>query len=212
VGKLKLDLSISLDGLAAGPNQSIDNPLGEGGEQLHEWGIHLEAFKRMHGEEGGGVNANSRFLDQMFENVGAIIMGRNMFGGGPGDWGDESWKGWWGDEPPFHLPVFVLTHHRREPLPLGDTTFHFVTEGIQVALERARQAAGDKDILCGGAQTGQQYLAAGLLDEIRLHIVPVFLGGGERLFDNLGSRSIHLEQIEAVEGPGVTHIRYRVSY
>ena len=138
-------------------------------------------------------------------------MGRNMFGGGPGPWGDEPWNGWWGDEPPFHHPVFVLTHHAREPLELKGTTFHFVTDGIESALEQAKEAAGGKDVaLGGGADVAQQYLAAGLIDELEISIVPLLLGSGARLFDNLDGAAIELEQIRAVEAPGVTHLKYRV--
>ena len=138
-------------------------------------------------------------------------MGRNMFGGGPGPWGDEPWNGWWGDEPPFHHPVFVLTHHAREPLELEGTTFHFVTDGIESALEQAKEAAGGKDVaLGGGADVAQQYLAAGLIDELEISIVPLLLGSGARLFDNLDGAAIELEQIRAVEAPGVTHLKYRV--
>src|SRR5918912_1345720 len=168
MSKLRLHITMSLDGYVAGPNQSVENPLGEGGEELHTWLIPLRAFREMHGEEGGEVNASTAVVERWWENVGATIMGRNMFGGGPGPWGDDPWRGWWGEEPPYHHPVFVLTHHAREPLEMrGGTTFHFVTEGIESALEQARAAAGGKDVwLAGGADVAQQYLAAGLLDEL----------------------------------------------
>jgi len=212
MGKLKAIITMSLDGYAAGPDQSEENPLGIGGEELHEWAFPLKAFRESHGREGGEVTASSPVVEGWTANVGAMIMGRNMFGGGPGPW-DESWTGWWGDDPPFHTPVFVLTHHEREPLEMqGGTTFHFVTDGIGSALDQAREAAGDQDIsIGGGAQAIQQYLAAGLLDELEISIVPLLLGGGERLLDNVGDAEIALEQLGAVEGVGVTHLSYRVA-
>jgi dihydrofolate reductase len=212
VSRFKLDIVVSLDGYVAGPNQGVDNPLGEGGDRLHAWVYPLEAFHRMHGDDQAGeVNASTPFVERMFENVGAVVMGRNMFGGGSGPWGDDPWDGWWGDDPPYHMPVFVVTHHEREPLEKqGGTTFFFVTDGIEAALDRGREASGDKDVLIGGgASVAQQYIAAGLLDEIQLHIVPVLLGAGARLFDNLGSNPTEFEQHEAIEAPGVTHIKYR---
>jgi dihydrofolate reductase len=153
MSRLRLQISISVDGYVAGPDQSEEQPLGEGGEQLHEWALKLAAWREPHGREGGEVNASSPVMEEMNENVGAVLMGRNMFGGGPGPWPeDPPWTGWWGDEPPFHTPVFVLTHHEREPLELSDTTFHFVTDGIEPALERAREAAAGRDVsLAGGA-------------------------------------------------------------
>jgi dihydrofolate reductase len=213
VGKLRFQISISADGFVAGPNPSEDDPLGEGGEQLHEWVIKLAAWREPHGREGGEVNASTPVIEEALENVGATVMGRNMFGGGPGPWGEQPWEGWWGDDPPFHTPVFVLTHHEREPLEKqGGTTFTFVTDGIESALEQAKEAAGDKDVsLGGGADVAQQYLAAGLIDELDLNVVPVLLGGGTRLFDNLAGADIALEQVRAIEAPGVTHIKYRVS-
>jgi dihydrofolate reductase len=209
--KLRFDVAISLDGYVAGPNQSEENPLGEGGMQLHEWIFGLEAWRDTHGEEGGGVNPSTAVVEKMQANVGASVMGRNMFGG-RGPWGDEPWNGWWGDDPPFHTPVFVVTHHAREPLEMeGGTKFNFVTDGIESALEQARDAAGDQDVhLGGGANVAQQYLKAGLIDELQLHLVPVLLGAGERLFDNLGDAEISLESTSVVEGPGVTHLAYRV--
>ena len=210
MSKLRLSITMSLDGYVAGPDQSETYPLGIGGEQLHDWLVPLRAFRESHGEEGGELNASTPIAEGILGDAGATIMGRNMFGGGPGPWDDESWKGWWGDNPPYHHPTFVLTHHAREPLEMqGGTTFHFVTEGIESALEQARAAAGDKDVtLGGGASAAQQYLAAGLLDEILVSIVPVLLGSGARLFDNLGDPKPKLEQVEAIEAPGVTHIRY----
>ena len=210
MGKVKVSISMSLDGYVAGPDQSEKNPLGIGGEQLHEWVVPLRAFREAHGEEGGEVNASTPIAKEILGNVGAVIMGRNMFGGGPGPWGDDPWKGWWGDNPPFHTPVFVLTYQARAPLEMqGGTTFYFVTDGIESALAKAREAAGDKDVsIGGGAAAVQQYLAADLLDEIVVSIVPVMLGSGARLFNNLGDPKPRLEQIEAIDAPGVTHIRY----
>lgn len=211
MSKLRFEISISADGYVAGPNQSEQNPLGEGGMRLHEWLLKLDAWRESHGQEGGEASASSEIVHQYMEGVGAVIMGRNMFGGGPGSW-DDSWRGWWGEDPPFHMPTFVLTHHRREPLEMeGGTTFHFVTDGIESALERAGEAAGDKDVrLGGGAEAAQQYLAAGLVDELQLNVVPVLLGAGERLFENVGA-DVELEQTRVVHTSEVTHIRYRVS-
>jgi dihydrofolate reductase len=211
VSKLRLQISVSIDGYVAGPNQSEDEPLGEGGEELHEWVLKTDAWRASHGREGGERSVSSEVVEAMFENVGASIMGRNMFGGGPGPWPeDPPWKGWWGDEPPYHHPVFVLTHHEREPLELSDTTFHFVTDGIEPALERAREAAAGKDIaLMGGADACNQYLAAGLVDEMTLCVAPVILGGGERLFDGVPSSVREVELVGAVDGPHATHLKSR---
>jgi dihydrofolate reductase len=213
MSKLRCDISISLDGFVAGPNQSEENPFGEGGERLHEWVVSLAAWREAHGHQGGEVNESARIVEESRESIGAGVMGRNMFGPiGGGPWRDEQWTGWWGDNPPYHYPVFILTHHARDPVEMtGGTTFHFVTDGIQSALERAKAAAGGKDVmLWGGAEAVNQYLAAGLLDELELHIVPVLLGGGARLFENLGHADVQLEQVRAVEAPGVTHVKYRV--
>jgi dihydrofolate reductase len=213
VSKFRCHISISADGFVAGPDQSADNPLGEGGESLHEWVFPLAAWREPHGMEGGEVNASTPIVEEMLVNAGAAVMGRNMFGPpGGGDWGDGEWKGWWGDDPPYHYDVFVVTHHARDPLTMdGGTTFHFVTDGIERALERAKESAGGQDVmLWGGAQVINQYLAAGLLDELELHVVPVLLGGGARLFDGVGAGN-ELEQLRAVEAPGVTHVRYRVT-
>jgi dihydrofolate reductase len=213
MSKLRCDISISLDGFVAGPNQSEESPLGEGGERLHDWVVQLAAWREPHGEAGGAVNESTRIVEEARANVGAAVMGRNMFGPpGGGPWGDKPWTGWWGDEPPYHYPVFVLTHHPRDPLEMrGGTTFHFVTDGVESALERAREAAGGQDVMVwGGAQAVNQYLAAGLLDELELHVVPLLLGGGARLFDDLGDAEVRLEQIRVVEAPGVTHLGYRV--
>jgi dihydrofolate reductase len=203
---------MSLDGFVAGPNPSEEHPLGEGGEALHEWVVKLAAWRKPHGREGGEVNASTPVMEEALDNVGATIMGRNMFGGGPGPWGEDPWQGWWGDEPPFHTPVFVLTHHEREPLEMkGGTTFTFVTDGIESALAQAKEAAGGEDVsLGGGANVAQQYLAAGLLDELQLNVVPILLGSGTRLFDESGADEA-LEQVQVVEAPGVTHLRYRVT-
>jgi dihydrofolate reductase len=213
MSKLRFNITMSLDGFVAGPDQSEDNPLGVGGMELHQWLVPLAAFRKLHGDEGGEVSASTPVVEGWLENVGATVMGRNMFGGGPGPWGKEPWNGWWGDEPPFHHPVYVLTHHAREPLQLqGGTTFHFVTDGIDSAFEQAREAAGGKDVsLGGGADVAQQYLAAGLIDEIEISVVPLLLGDGARLFDNLGDARPRLEQVSAIEAPGVAHLKYRVA-
>lgn len=202
-------IAVSLDGYVAGPNQTPEHPLGEGGEALHDWAFKLKSFNEGHGREGGETGPSDDVLREVFESSGAAIMGRNMFGGGPGEW-DESWKGWWGDEPPFEMPVFVLTHHPREPLEFENgTVFHFVTDGIDSALEQARAAAGEKDVqISGGAQAIQQYLAAGHVGEFQINLVPLFLGGGERLFDGVGNPGAELTRV--VDAPGVTHLSYRV--
>jgi dihydrofolate reductase len=208
---VRFQISMSLDGFIAGPNQSEENPLGEGGTQLHQWAFALAAWRAPHGEEGGEVNASTAVVEESLDNLGATVMGRNMFGG-EGPWGDDPWDGWWGDDPPFHIPVFVLTHHAREPLvKQGGTTFTFVTDGIESALDQAIEAAAGKDVaLSGGANVAQQYLAAGLIDEMQIHVVPVLLGDGARLFDNLEGAEVRLECTRAVEAPGVTHLTYRV--
>jgi dihydrofolate reductase len=214
VSKLRCHISISLDGFVAGPNQSEENPLGEGGERLHDWNVPLAAWREAHEKQGGEVNESTRIFEESRENIGASVMGRNMFGPiGGGDWGDEQWTGWWGDDPPFHHSVFVVTHHPRDPVEMkGGTTYHFVTDGIESALDQAKQAAGGKDVmLLGGGNIAQQYLAAGLLDELELHVVPLLLGGGSRLLDNLGDTKVQLEQVRAVEAPGVAHLKYRVT-
>ncbi len=210
MSKLKFQISVSLDGFVAGPNPSEENPLGEGGEQLHEWVLKLAAWRKPHGREGGETNASSPIFEAGTANVGATIMGRDMFGGGPGPWGEDPWQGWWGEEPPFHHPVFVLTHHEREPLELvGGNSFTFVTDGIEAALAQAKQAADGKDVaIGGGADAIQQYLSAGLVDEMLLNVVPVVLGGGRRLLEGLGS-DLGFEQVEVVEAPGVAHLLYR---
>jgi dihydrofolate reductase len=211
MSRFRFQLSVSLDGFVAGPDQSEEHPLGVGGMQLHEWAVELEAWRRQHGLEGGEANASTPVMEEAQANVGATVMGRNMFGGGPGPWReDRPWNGWWGDNPPFHTSVFVLTHHPREPLEMeGGTTFVFVTDGIEAAFEQAKQAAGGRDVLLGGgASVVQQYLAAGLVDEFELHLVPVLLGAGARLLEHVGG--LEVEQVRAIEAPGVTHIKYRV--
>ncbi|WP_028646669.1 dihydrofolate reductase family protein [Nocardiopsis sp. CNT312] len=211
MGVTRTHLSISLDGYAAGPGQDVDHPVGVGGKALHEWAFALAEWRGKHGLSGGEENASTAVLREVEGNVGAVVMGRNMFGGGPGPWDEERpWTGWWGEEPPFHAPVFVLTHHPREPVDMkGGTTFHFVTEGSEAAVGYARAVADGRDVLvAGGAATVRACLGAGLLDRLDLHLVPVLLGAGERLFDGVDSAA--LEQERAVEAPGVTHLRYRV--
>jgi dihydrofolate reductase len=211
VSRLRLKISMSLDGFVAGPSQSVDNPLGIGGMRLHEWVFPLAVWRAMHGLEGGEVNESTAVVEESLANIGASLMGRNMFGGHPGPWDDEKpWNGWWGVNPPFHHPVFVLTHHAREPLELaGGTMFTFVTDGIEAALDQARRAAGGKDVsLAGGASAAQQYLAAGLVDEMEIHLVPTLLGSGERLFDGVGDDLHGLELVRTVAAPGVTHLKF----
>jgi dihydrofolate reductase len=211
MSKVRAHISISLDGYIAGPNQSQETPLGEGGEGLHDWLVELKSWREHAGMVGGVENASNDVFTEEIGNVGAEIMGRGKFGpAGRGPWGDDPWQGWWGDDPPFHKPVFVLTHHEREPLILSDTTFTFVTEGIESALEQARAAVGDKDVFIGGgADVINQYLAAGLVDELELHVVPILLGGGERLFAGVGP-DLKLEELRTVQAPGVAHHKYRI--
>ena len=199
-------ISMSLDGFVAGPHQSLQDPLGVGGLRLHEWVFGLDTWRQQQGLDGGQHTVDAEVVEQVVEGVGAYIMGRRMFGGGEGPWD----PGWWGQDPPFHAPVFVLTHHAREPLSMpGGTTFAFVTEGIESALLRARSAARGGDVaIAGGASAVQQYLAAGLLDELYLHLVPVVLGSGARLLEGVGDPN--LEPVEVIASPSVTHVRYRV--
>ena len=211
MSKLRFKISMSLDGFVAGPSQSVDNPLGIGGTRLHEWAFALAIFRDEHGMGGGEVNENTRVIEESRANIGATVMGRNMFGGHPGNWDPKRpWNGWWGTNPPFHHPVFVLTHHERKPLELeGGTTFTFVTDGIESALERARTAAGGKDVsLAGGAKAAQQYLAAGLVDEMDISLVPTLLGSGERLFDGIGDDLHGLELVRTIAAPQVTHLKF----
>jgi dihydrofolate reductase len=210
--KLRLDITMSLDGFVAGPNQSLEHPLGEGGERLHEWAFAAASWREQHGYSGGEANVDSDILKESVDATGAVVMGRRMFSGGEGPWEeDPNANGWWGDDPPFHVPVFVLTHHPRETLVMeGGTSFVFVTEGIEAALVQAREAAGDKDVLAaGGATIPQQYLAAGLLDELQIHVVPLLLGDGVRLFDHVDP-TVEFEATRVIESPSVTHLRYRV--
>jgi dihydrofolate reductase len=202
------NLAISLDGYAAGPNQDVDNPLGVGGPQLHEWIFATRYGNRMLGKVGGEEGLDNQFLSRGDQGIGATIMGRNMFGPVRGPWTDEQWVGWWGDEPPYHHPVFVLTHHPRSSITMkGGTVFHFVTDGIEAALGRALEAANGRDVrLGGGAATIQQYLRARLVDEMHLAIVPVLLGSGERLFDHVDG-SAGYECVEFVSSPSVIHVR-----
>ena len=214
MGQVVADISMSLDGYVAGPDPSLEDPLGKGGELLHEWVVETAAWRESHGRSGGEKNVDSEVVEEHVGAVGATIMGRHMFSGGSGGWEDDPRaNGWWGDEPPFHHPVFVLTHHEREPLELTGTTFTFVTDGIKSALEQARAAAGDKNVaVAGGGEAIDQYLRAGLVDQMQLHVAPVFLGGGTRLFD--GHRDggpAKLEADRVVQSPaGVAHLRYRL--
>jgi dihydrofolate reductase len=212
MGKVVLDISTSLDGFVAGPNPSLEHPLGEGGELLHEWVIGLASWRERHGLTGGEASADSDMLAESLAATGAVVMGRRMFSGGEGPWEDDpNADGWWGDDPPFRVPVFVLTHHTREPVSKqGGTTFTFVTDGVESAVEQARAAAGDKDVAVGGgASVAQQILNAGLLDEAQIHVVPVLLGSGTRLLENL-EPGIELERTRVLDSPGATHLRYRV--
>jgi len=212
MSRLTCTISMSLDGYVAGPDPGPEQGLGAGGEALHEWIVGLASWREMHGREGGEHNVDSDLLQEGLDATGAIIIGKRMFGGWDGPWGDEPTLGVWGENPPFDMPVFVLTHYEREPLTLGQTTFTFVSDGIESALEQARAAAGGKDVsVGGGANVIQQYLAAGLLDELQVSVVPLLLGGGVRLLDNLGDAPPKLEQTRVVESPsGVAHLRYEV--
>ena len=204
--------TISLDGYGAGPNQSIDNPLGVGGEDLHQWLIPTRTLQRtLFGKEGGTTGVDEDFAARGFQNVGAWILGRNMFGPVRGPWPDMNWKGWWGDNPHYQVPVFVLTHHARPPLEMeGNTKFHFITGGIREALDRAREAAGGLDVrIGGGPNTIQQYLREGLIDELHIAISPVLLGGGERLFEEVDLRAWGYECVEFVASEKATHVVLR---
>ena len=213
MGKLTFEVTMSLDGFIAGPNQTLEQPLGEGGERLHEWIYGLKSFRERHGLEGGETNADSELLEESMAGTGATLMGRRMFSGGAGPWEeDPNADGWWGDDPPFRMPVFVLTHHARETVTKqAGTSFTFVTDGIESALEEAREAAEEKDVaVAGGANVAQQYLNAGLLDELQIHVAPLLLGGGVRLFDNVDAERVRLEGIKAIRSPAVTNLTYRV--
>ncbi len=212
MGKLVAGISMSLDGYVAGPEPTLEEPLGQGGEMLHEWAINAHAWREQHGKSGGEEGIDSDILEAHHGAAGATIMGRKMFSGGSGGWDDDPRaSGWWGDEPPFHHPVFVLTHHEREPLELTGTTFTFVTGGIEDALEQARAAAGEKNVtVAGGGQAIQQFLRAGLVDQLEVHVAPVFLGGGARLFgDHVADAPARLERTSVAESPsGVVHLSY----
>jgi dihydrofolate reductase len=207
---LTLDITMSLDGFVAGPDAGLEKPLGEGGEQLHEWLFALASWREEHGRSGGETGPDSELHAESVASTGAYLMGRRMFSGSEGPWADDpNADGWWGDEPPFGVPVFVLTHHAREPEVRGDTTFTFVTGGIEAAYEQARAAARDRNVtIAGGADIAQQYLAAGLLDELQIHVVPLLLGSGVRLFEV--APQAELEQTRVVHSPAVTHLRYRI--
>lgn len=200
--------AVSLDGFGAGPAQSLENPLGLGGEALHEWTFATRTFQKMFGNDGGATGTDDDFVARGFENIGAWIIGRNMFGPIRGPWPDDDWKGWWGDNPPYHVPVFVLTHHPRAPVAMaGGTTFHFITDGIQAALAQATEAAGGKDIrVGGGVETIRQYLRAGLIDAMHLAIAPVLLGSGEPLLAGLDLPALGYACTEHVPTPGATHV------
>jgi dihydrofolate reductase len=209
--KLLLDISMSLDGYVAGPRATLEEPLGSGGEGLHTWVIRLKSWRERHGLEGGETGPDDELMRESVAVQGALIMGRRMFSGGEGPWSDDpKADGWWGDDPPFHVPVFVLTSHPRERVEKPDgTSYTFVTDGIESALAQARAAAGDRDVvIVGGANVAQQYLRAGLVDDLHIHVASLFLGGGVRLFDNVGA-DVEYEQVRALEGNGVVHLHYR---
>ncbi len=200
--------SISLDGYGAGPDQSPENPLGVGGEELHEWMFPTRTFQRMQGKEGGTSGVDDELTRRGFENIGAWIMGRNMFAPSRGPWPGDGWKGWWGDNPPYHAPVFVLTHHPQAPIPMeGGTTFHFVTDGVDAALKRAVEAAGGRDVrIGGGVGTIRQYLTAGLIDEVHFAIAPILLGSGEHLLAGINASELGYQVAEHVPTAGATHV------
>jgi dihydrofolate reductase len=212
MGKVVAEISTSLDGYVAGPNPTLENPLGEGGEQLHEWAVRLKSWRETHGLPDGESGPDDELLAESVATTGAVVMGRQMFSGGEGPWEDDAnANGWWGDEPPFHKPVFVLTHHAREPLVLKGTTFTFVTDGLDSAIDDARAAAAEQDVLvAGGADTIDQAIRAGLVDELQLHLAPVLLGAGARLFDGVAPALPRFEITQVIESPLVTHLRYRV--
>jgi len=212
VGKVVVDISMSLDGFVAGPNPTLEEPLGKKGEELHEWVVRTNYWRERHGLEGGEEDEDSEVIREASSSVGASVMGRKMFSGGSGPWeSDPRSMGWWGDEPPFHTPVFVLTHHAREPEEMeGGTTFFFVTDGIEAAIEQARAAAGEGNVaIGGGANAIQQALAAGLVDELQVHVAPILLGGGTRLFGE-GADPIRLEATRVLASPRATHVKFDV--
>jgi dihydrofolate reductase len=213
MSKVVAEVSLSLDGYVAGPNPTLEQPLGEGGDQLHEWAVRLKSFREAHGLPGGETGPDDDLVAESLPTTGAVVMGRRMFSGGEGPWEDDTnSKGWWGDSPPFHKPVFVLTKHAREPLTMeGGTTFFFVTEGVESAIEDARAAAAERDVLvAGGAGAIDQCINAGLVDELQLHLAPVLLGDGARLFDGVGPELARFEVTQVLESPLVTHLRYRL--
>jgi dihydrofolate reductase len=212
MSKVVAEISTSLDGYVAGPNPTLENPLGEGGDQLHEWAVRLKSWRETHGLPDGESGPDDELLAESVAATGAVVMGRQMFSGGEGPWKDDAnANGWWGDEPPFHKPVFVLTHHAREPLVLKGTTFTFVTDGLDSAIDDARAAAAEQDVLvAGGADTIDQAISAGLVDELQLHLAPVLLGAGARLFDGVAPALPRFEITQVIESPLVTHLRYRV--
>jgi dihydrofolate reductase len=211
MGKVFLDISTSLDGFVAGPNPTLEQPLGQDGERLHEWIFGTASWRELHGKQGGETNADDELVRESTARTGAVLMGRRMFSGGEGPWeNDPMANGWWGDDPPFRKPVFVVTHHAREPLSLGATTYTFVT-GVESALEQASAAAGGNDVhIAGGADVAQQVLRAGQLDEMLIHVAPILLGGGRRLLDGLSGVDVELEGTQVLDSPAATHLRYRV--
>ena len=211
MSKVRFRISMSVDGFVAGPNQSVETPLGVGGESLHEWFFPLRVWNEMQGKPGGELNASNEFVKDSTANIGATIMGRNMFGGHPGPWkASNPWNGWWGKNPPYHREVFVITHHQREPLRLeGGNTFNFVTDGIESALEQARRVAGEKDVeFVGGAAVANLYLKAGLIDQMDLNVSPILLGSGARLFDGVGDALRQFELVQTIAMPKVIHYRF----
>jgi dihydrofolate reductase len=212
MGKVVAEITISLDGFVAGPNPTLEQPLGQGGDRLHEWAVRLKSWREPHGLPGGETGPDDELVAESLRAVGTVVMGRQMFSGGDGPWEDDARaNGWWGDEPPFHKPVFVLTHHAREPLVLKGTTFTFVTDGLESAIDDARAAAAEQDVLvAGGADTIDQAINAGLVDELQLHVAPVLLGSGTRLFDSVAPELPRFEITQVLESPLATHLRYRV--
>jgi dihydrofolate reductase len=212
VGRVVVDISMSLDGFVAGPNPTLEEPLGANGDELHEWALETQVWREAHGLEGGEQNADSEVMKEAIGSVGAHVMGRKMFSGGSGPWSEDPMsRGWWGDEPPFHAPVYILTHHARDPEEMeGGTTFFFVTDGIEAAVEQAAAAAGERDVaIAGGATAVQQALAAGLVDEFQVHVAPVILGGGTRLFGE-GGELRRLEATRVLSSPRATHLRFDI--
>jgi dihydrofolate reductase len=212
MGKVFADISMSLDGFIAGPKPTLKEPLGQGGEGLHEWVVKVASWRKSHGKSGGETGSGSDIVEETIARTGAVIMGRKMFSNGKGPWEDDpKADGWWGDNPPFHCPVFVLTHHPRETVQKeGGTTFTFVTDGIESALSQAKEAAGNKDVsLAGGAHIIQEFIKAGLCDELQIHLVPILLGGGTPLLTNLGDAK--LEKTRVIDSPEVTHLKFKIT-